>query len=71
MPAHELQVIKHAGERPLFTGTIPPGIGEQDYLCGRGNEPVLTRVDQRQASPAVSQCPCCSAFNVVATRGEF
>jgi predicted RNA-binding Zn-ribbon protein involved in translation (DUF1610 family) len=65
MPAHKLQTIRRAGTRPIFTGPIPAGTGEHDYLCGRCGAPVLRSVTEREASPAVFQCVECGALNVV------
>ena len=65
MAAHKMKVVKQVGDGPLFSGSIPAGIGEHDYLCGRCNEPVLKRVDEREPTPAVFQCVRCEALNVI------
>jgi DNA-directed RNA polymerase subunit RPC12/RpoP len=70
MPVHKLKVIRETGARPLFTGPIPAGIGDHDYLCGRCGEPVLKRVDERDTSPAVFQCTKCESLNVVKSQGR-
>ena len=66
MPTHKLKKIARAADRITFSGRIPAGSGEHDYLCGACGEIVLEQVHLRQPSAAVFQCPECAALNVVA-----
>ena len=69
-PSHRMKVIPARGERALFSGRIPAGTGEHDYLCGKCGTAVLRNVDVRHPSAAVYQCVECDTYNVVARMEE-
>jgi hypothetical protein len=60
-----MKVVKDVEGRAVFSGSIPAGIGEHDYVCGRCGAAVLTRVGLRASSDAVYECTECKAFNAI------
>jgi hypothetical protein len=60
-----MRLVSRPGNRVVFSGPIPAGVGDHDYLCGRCGMPVLNQVRQRTACRAVYQCCGCKALNVI------
>jgi predicted RNA-binding Zn-ribbon protein involved in translation (DUF1610 family) len=65
MTNHKLRRIESAADRVVFKGPIASGGGEHNYLCAGCGTAVLERVEVRQPSAAVYECPSCGTLNVV------
>ena len=62
---HNMVVVTHAGDGPVFKGRIDAGTGAHDYHCGRCHSVILRHVARRFASAAVYECRVCHALNAV------
>ena len=65
MPTHKLKRITSVTDRVVFSGPIPAGVGEHDYVCSKCGSLVLRQVGVRHPSSAVFECGDCGTLNVV------
>lgn len=70
MPTHKLKRITSVTDRVVFSGPIPAGIGEHDYVCSKCGSLVLQHVGIRQPSSAVFECGECGTLNVISDPGK-